>query len=69
MSGQAVFVQKSHAQENAEEIIKVLFWVEDALGNSDSCWLYSMRAAAMTTDGIDEHLGEIIAINKRHTTL
>ena len=57
MSGQAVFVQKAHAQEDTATA-KVLFWVEDALGNRDSCWLYSMRAAAMATDGIDEHLGE-----------
>ena len=50
-----VSVAKLHADE-PKEYTKVLFWVEDALGNKDSCLFIGTPTA---TDGIDEHLGEV----------
>ena len=48
--------QQIQAQEKPKEYVKILFWVEDALGNRDSCWFIGTPTA---TDGIDEHLGEV----------
>ena len=48
---------QAHAQEDTATA-KVLFWVEDALGNRDSVWYIEINAET-TTNGIDEHLGEI----------
>jgi len=46
------------AQEEPEvkEYTRLLFWVEDSLGNRDSCWFIGRPDA---TDGIDAHLGEV----------
>ena len=52
---QAIVPQKARADE-PKEYTKVLFWVEDALGNKDSCLFIGTPTA---TDGIDEHLGEV----------
>jgi len=51
-------VQKLHAEEpdTPKVYVKVLFWVEDATGEKDSCWFIGTPTA---TDGIDEHLGEV----------
>ena len=46
------------AQEEPEvkEYTRLLFWVEDSLGNRDSCWFIGRPDA---TDGVDAHLGEV----------
>ena len=53
----ATSASRAEAQEDPpKEYVKVLFWVEDALGNRDSCWFIGTPTA---TDLIDEHLGEV----------